>query len=114
MSTQANDPLPGNVASLTDLTEYQQGAIVSRTIIKRDHGSVTLFAFGDRQELSEHTTRFDAMVQGIDGAAEITIDGAGHRVSAGEAILLPANVPHALSAVTRFKMILTMINSDDG
>ncbi len=114
MSTQAIDPLPGDVASLADLTEYQEGAIVSRTIVKREHGSVTLSAFDEGQKLSEHTTRFDALVQVVDGTAEIAVGGDSHRVSTGESILLPANVPHALSAVAQFKMILTMIDSSDG
>ena len=113
MSTQANDPLAANVLSLANLTDYQEGAIVSRTIIKRKHGSVTLFAFDEGQELSEHTAQFDALVQVVDGTAEVTVDGVPYRISTGEAILMPANVPHALSAITPFKMVLTMIHSRD-
>ncbi len=113
MSTQANDPLAANVVTLANLTDYQEGAIVSRTMIKRKHGSVTLFAFDEGQELSEHTAQFDALVQIVDGAAEVTVDGVPYRVSTGQAILMPANIPHALSAVTPFKMVLTMIHSVD-
>ena len=113
MSTQANDPLAANVLSLANLTDYQEGAIVSRTIIKRKHGSVTLFAFDEGQELSEHTAQFDALVQVVDGTAEVTVDGVPYRVPTGKAVLMPANIPHALSAITPFKMVLTMIHSDD-
>ena len=111
MNTEANDSLSAKVVSLANLTDYQKGAIVSRAIVKRKHGSVTLFAFDGGQELSEHTTQFDALVQVVDGTAEVTVDGVPHRVSTGEAILMPANVPHALSAVTPFKMVLTMISA---
>jgi quercetin dioxygenase-like cupin family protein len=94
-----------------DLIAYQEGAVVSRTLLKRATGTVTLFAFDQGQGLSEHTTPFDALVHVLDGDADIVIAGASHRVSAGEMILMPANQPHALSARTRFKMLLTMIRS---
>lgn len=102
--------LPGaHVAQAVELINYQDGAVVSREVVKKPAGSVTLFAFDEGQELSEHTTPFDALVQVLEGSAEITISGQPHRLQAGEMILMPAGQPHALKALTRFKMILTMI-----
>ena len=98
-------------AHLVDLVDYQADAIVSREVLKKKTGSVTLFAFDAGQGLSEHTAPFDALVQVLDGEAEITIAGKRHRVSAGELILMPANRPHALKAVQRFKMMLVMIRA---
>ena len=92
-----------------DLVDYQPDAIVSREIVKQKSGSVTLFAFDAGQGLSEHTAAFDALVQVLGGEAEITIAGKRQRVQAGELILMPANRPHALKAVQRFKMMLIMI-----
>ena len=83
--------------------------MVSREVLKKKTGTVTLFAFGEGQGLSEHSTPHDALVQILDGTVEITIGGTPHQVSQGEALLLPANIPHALSAVTSFKMLLIMI-----
>lgn len=100
-------------AKPSDLLAYQEDAIVSRTILKTPAASVTLFAFDAGQELSEHTAPFDALVEVLDGTAEISISGASHRVTATEAILMPANEPHALAAVDRFKMMLTMIRPVD-
>ena len=97
------------VRRVVDLVSYQDGAVVSRIVVKRETGSVTLFAFDAGQELSEHTAPYDALVQIVDGEAAITIAGRPHRLSAGEMILLPAHQPHALQAVSRFKMLLTMI-----
>jgi quercetin dioxygenase-like cupin family protein len=94
-----------------DLVDYQPGAIVSREVVKQKTGSVTLFAFDAGQGLSEHTAPFDALVQVLDGEAEIAIAGKRHRVREGELILMPANRPHALKAVQRFKMMLIMIRS---
>jgi quercetin dioxygenase-like cupin family protein len=99
------------VSRLVDLVSYQEGAVVSRIIVKRDTGNVTLFAFDAGQELSEHTAPFDALVQILEGEAAITIAGRPHRVRTGEMILMPAQQPHALKAVSRFKMLLTMIRS---
>lgn len=96
---------------LAGLVEVQDGSIVSRTLIKNDAGSVTAFAFDRDQALSEHTTAFDALVFAIDGEASIEIEGTPHRLKCGEMILLPANRPHAVRAVTRFKMVLTMIRA---
>ncbi len=99
------------VSRFVDLAEYQEGSIVSRTIIDRKTGTVTFFAFDQGQGLSEHTAPFDALVHLLDGEAEITISGKMHRLSGGEMIIMPANEPHALKASKRFKMVLTMIRS---
>lgn len=96
---------------VVDLVAYQDGAVVSRIILKRETGNVTLFAFDAGQELSEHTTPYDALVQVVDGEAAITIAGQPHRLRAGDMIIMPAHQPHALKAVSRFKMLLTMIRS---
>jgi len=91
--------------------EYQEGAVVSREVLRKQTGTVTVFAFDAGQGLSEHTAPFDALVQVLDGEAEIMIDGQKHNVPAGELIIMPANKPHALQAVSRFKMMLVMIRS---
>ena len=93
------------------LVNYQDGSVVSREIVKKPAGTVTVFAFDEGQGLSEHTARFDALVQVLEGEAEITIAGKPHRVQSGEMILMPANQPHALKALKRYKMILTLIRS---
>ena len=98
-------------AVLVDAVDYQEGAVVSKTVIDKTSGTVTLFAFAQGQGLSEHTAPFDALIQVLEGEAEIRIAGAPFRVRAGEMIVLPAGEPHALKAVERFKMMLTMIRS---
>ncbi len=95
--------------ALDGMIAYQDGAIVSREILKQKTGSVTLFAFDAGQGLSEHTAPFDALAHVLDGEAEITVAGKRHRVRAGEWILMPAGQPHAVKAPQRFKMILTML-----
>lgn len=105
------DDIRGKVIRVSDLVEYQTGSVVSREIIRKDTGTVTIFAFDKGQGLSEHTAPFDAMVQVIDGVAEITISGRKHVLNAGDMIIMPANEPHALMAVEPYKMILTMIRS---
>ena len=97
---------PREVASLLD---YQAGSVVSRTLVKKPTGTLTLFAFDQGEGLSEHSTPHDAVVEVLDGTVEIKIGAHLHTVQAGEGLLLPANVPHALSAVTPFKMLLIMI-----
>ena len=98
---------------MESLIEYQEGSVVSMEVIKKELGTVTVFAFDKGQGLSEHSAPFDAMVQIIDGEAEITISGVKNTVKAGEIIIMPANEPHALQAVNGpYKMILTMIKSD--
>ena len=94
-----------------DLVNYQEGSVVSRQIIKQDKGNVTLFAFDQHQGLTEHTSPFDALAHVLEGEAEIRISGKPLRVKAGEMVLMPANQPHALTAITKFKMLLTMIRS---
>ena len=101
----------GNVL---ELVAYQAGAVVSREIVKKKTGTVTLFAFDKAQGLSEHTAPFDALVQVLDGMAEITVGGVPHRLGKDEMMLMPANVPHALKAVERFKMMLVMIREATG
>ncbi len=93
------------------LIDYQTKSVVSKTIIEKSAGSVTLFAFDKGQGLSEHTAPFDALVEIIDGEAEITISGKVHRVKKGEIIVMPADKPHAFKASRRFKMVLMMIKS---
>jgi quercetin dioxygenase-like cupin family protein len=97
--------------SYKDLVQYQDGAIVSRTIIDKPAGTVTLFAFDKGQGLSEHTAPYDALVESVDGTGIITIEGKDIVVSAGREIIMPANRPHALKALTKFKMMLTMIHA---
>jgi quercetin dioxygenase-like cupin family protein len=101
--------VPAQEAKAATLVDYQPGSIVSREIIKGPSGRVTLFAFDEEEGLTEHTSPFNALVQILEGEAEITIGGKPHRVSQGELILMPAGQPHALKALKRFKMILTMI-----
>jgi quercetin dioxygenase-like cupin family protein len=96
---------------LSALTDYQPGSIVSREIVSQKTGTVTVFAFDEGQGLSEHTTPFDALVYVIDGETEIIISGRSHRLKGGQMIIMPANEPHALKAVKRFKMMLVMIRS---
>ena len=96
---------------LTDLVNYQEGSVVSRTIFKRATGTVTLFAFDEGHGLSEHTAAFDAVAHILEGEAEITVSGKALRTTTGEGVLMPANQPHSLKALSRFKMLLTMIRS---
>ena len=97
--------------NLTNLADYQAGAVVSRSIVDKKTGTVTFFAFDEGQGLSEHTTPFDALVYLLDGEAEVTISGKALRLKEGEMVVMPANKPHALRAVKKFKMVLTMIRS---
>ena len=94
---------------LCQLVEYGEDSVVSRTLIENDAGTVTLFAFDAGQSLSEHTAPFDALVQIVDGAAEFTIGGDVCKLAAGQIVLMPANIPHAAHAISRFKMLLTML-----
>lgn len=96
---------------LAGLVEYQPGAVVSRQVIAKPTGTVTLFAFDKGEGLSEHTAPFDALVHLLEGQAEITISGKPLRLKAGEAVIMPANEPHALKALERFKMLLVMVKS---
>ena len=103
--------LVGKAFTLVNLTDYQEGSVVSRTIVDKKTGTVTFFAFDKGQGLSEHTAPFDALVHVIDGEVKITISGQIARVKSGEMIIMPANEPHAFKAATPFKMILVMIRS---
>jgi quercetin dioxygenase-like cupin family protein len=97
------------ILHITDLASYQEGSVVSRQITKEDAGNITLFAFDQGQELSEHTAPFDALVHVLDGEVEVRISGKPYHLKSGDVIIMPANEPHALSATTKFKMLLTMI-----
>ena len=99
------------ILRLAELVSYQDGSVVSRQISKADAGNVTLFAFDQDQELSEHTAPFDALAHILEGSAEIKISGKAFQLEAGDAIIMPANEPHALKATVPFKMLLTMIRS---
>jgi quercetin dioxygenase-like cupin family protein len=103
--------LTEQVAKLTELVDYQYGSVVSREIVSKKAGTVTLFAFDQGQGLSEHTVPFDALVHVFDGEAEITIAGKPLHVKEGEIVIMPANQPHALKAIKKFKMMLTMIRA---
>ncbi len=103
--------LISKVLKIEGLIDYQEKSVVSREIIRKDTGTVTIFAFDKGEGLSEHTAPFDAMVQIIDGKAEITISGERNLLSKGDMIIMPANEPHALKAIEKYKMILTMIRS---
>ncbi|HEV2523244.1 MAG TPA: cupin domain-containing protein [Candidatus Acidoferrales bacterium] len=99
------------VIHLIDLVNYQDGAVVSRTLVNRTMATITLFAFDVGQGLSEHTAPFDAVAHLLEGEAEIVVSGKPLRTTTGEAVLMPANQPHSLRAISRFKMLLTMIRS---
>ena len=106
-----DESLIGKVENLVSLVDYQAGSVVSRTIIDKPAGTLTLFAFDAGQGLSEHTAPFDALVYLLDGRAEVIIAGKPLQLKQGEMVIMPANVPHALKALRRFKMLLAMIKS---
>ncbi|MFC1963149.1 cupin domain-containing protein [Chloroflexota bacterium] len=106
-----NDSLLGRPLKSIDLISYQEGSVVSRTIIDKDKGTLSLFAFDEGQGLSEHTAPFDALVYILDGEAEVTVSGQPLNLKEGEMVIMPANQPHALRALTRFKMMLVMIKA---
>ncbi len=99
------------ILRITDLVEYQDGSIVSRIVVKTETGSVTAFAFDEGQDLSEHTVPLDGLVHVLEGEVEIKISGTLFHLRIGDAIVMPANEPHAVKAVKRFKMLLTMIRA---
>lgn len=99
---------------MVDLVEYQEGSIVSRRVLKQQAGVLTVFAFDRGQSLSEHTSPFDAVIHVIEGAAEVTLSGSPFRVQTGEMILIPGNVAHAVTAVERCKLVLTLVMSRGG
>ena len=105
------DKLKAQVLKLAGLIDYQEGSVVSREIISKKTGTVTLFAFDQGQGLSEHTAPFDALVYCVDGETEVTISGNPIRLKEGEMVIMPAHEPHALKAIQRFKMLLIMIRA---
>ncbi|KDE54979.1 cupin domain-containing protein [Methanoculleus sp. MH98A] len=109
MSEEKRTELRGRVLRLADLVAYQDGTVASRMIVNKPAGSITLFSFDEDEGLSEHTAPYDAVVTILDGECEVWVAGETHQMKEGETIIFPANVPHALSAITRFKMSLTMI-----
>jgi quercetin dioxygenase-like cupin family protein len=111
MSDTNEQTAKAEVTPLGGLLQYQAGAIVSRVLLKNKGGTVTLFAFDEGEGLSEHTAPFDALVLVVDGQAEVEIAGEPYRLTQGETIMLPANIPHAVRAATPFKMLLTMIRA---
>lgn len=103
--------LIGKALTMSDLVAYQEGSVVSKTLIDKKIGTLTMFSFGAGQGLSEHTAPFDAFVQVVDGEAEVVINGEAQTVTAGQMIIMPANIPHELKAVKPFKMLLVMIRA---
>jgi len=110
-NSASNNPLMAQATALASLIDYQDGSVVSRTVIDKTTGTVTLFAFDEGEGLSEHTTPYDALVYVFDGEADITISGKPLHVKQGEITIMPANEPHALKATKKFKMLLVMVKS---
>ena len=108
-SETARDTLSAKATRMATLVKYQEKAVVSRTLIDKDSGTVTLFAFDEKQGLSEHTAPYDAMIFVLEGKAEVLIEGKPVRLKKGEMTIMPANKPHAVKAVSKFKMLLVMI-----
>ncbi len=106
-----SQPIVAKVANLEGLIDYQEGSVVSRTLIDKTAGTVTLFAFDENQGLSEHTVPYDAMVQVLEGEVDVTISSKLVSLKKGEVTIMPANQPHSLAAKTKFKMLLTLIKS---
>ena len=111
MSSTMPNPFHAKVTELAQAISYQEGSVVSRELIRKDAGTITLFAFDEGQGLSEHTAPFDAFVQILEGKVEIAIGGTPNQLSGGQFIIMPAGLPHALKALSRFKMMLVMIRS---
>jgi quercetin dioxygenase-like cupin family protein len=108
---ESNEFEKGKAFSFSDSIEYADGGIVSKTVLKNEMGNISLFSFDKGESLSEHTAPFDAMIQVVDGKGEITIGGKPNILVTGQTIIMPANITHAVKAVERFKMVLTMIKS---
>jgi len=112
MSLNRKDPSePTDVISVAELVAFQAGAVVSRTLVKRPAGTVTAFAFDAGEGLSEHTAPYDALVLSLEGEAEVSLSGTTHRLNVGELLKLPAGLPHAVKAISPFKMLLIMIRA---
>ncbi len=108
---ESNEFEKAKVFSFNDSVEYASGGILSKTVLKKETGNISLFSFAKGEALSEHTAPFDAMIQVVDGKGEILIGGKSFILEAGQTIIMPANIPHAVKAVEKFKMVLTMIKS---
>jgi len=108
---ESNEFEKAKVFSFNDSVEYASGGILSKTVLKKETGNISLFSFAKDEALSEHTAPFDAMIQVVDGKGEIIIGGKSFILEAGQTIIMPANISHAVKAVERFKMVLTMIKS---
>ena len=111
MESKGPNSLKVQATNLVNLIDYQEGSVVSRTLIDKKVGTLTLFAFDEDQGLSEHTAPFDAFIYILDGEAEVVISGKAHSVGTGEIIIMPANEPHSLKALKKFKMMLVMIRA---
>jgi quercetin dioxygenase-like cupin family protein len=109
---QSNEFEKAKVFSFSDSVEYASGGILSKTVLKKETGNISLFSFAQGEALSEHTAPFDAMIQVVDGKAEVIIGGKSFILESGQTIIMPANIPHAVKAVEKFKMVLTMIKSN--
>lgn len=109
---ESNEFEKARIFSFNESVEYASGGILSKTILKKGTGNISLFSFAKGEALSEHTAPFDAMIQVVDGKGEIIIGGKSFILQAGEAIIMPASIPHAVKAVEKFKMVLTMIKSN--
>ena len=107
----SNEFKKGKAFSFNDSVEYSEGGIVSKTVLKKETGNISLFSFDKGEALSEHTAPFDAVIQVVDGKGEVIIGGKSNILEAGQSIIMPANIPHAVKAVEKFKMVLTMIRS---
>jgi quercetin dioxygenase-like cupin family protein len=108
---ESNEFAKSHVFSFSDSVDYADGAIISKTVLKKQTGNISLFSFAKGESLSEHTASFDALIQVVDGSGEIVIGGKLFLVETGQSIILPANIPHSVKAVEKFKMVLTMIKS---
>lgn len=108
----SNEFEKGKAFSFNDSVDYSEGGIVSKTVLKKETGNISLFSFDKGEALSEHTAPFDAVIQVVDGKGEIIIGGKSNLLETGQTIIMPANIPHAVKAVERFKMVLTMIKSN--
>ena len=108
----SNEFEKSKIFSFMESVDYAEGAIVSKTVLKKESGNISLFAFAKGEALSEHTAPFDAMIQVVEGKGEVTIGGRPFILESGQTIIMPANIPHAVKAVEKFKMVLTMIKSN--
>ena len=108
---KSNEFEKSKIFSYKEAVEYSEGAIVSKTVLKKETGNISLFAFAKGEALSEHTAPFDALIQVVDGRGEIIISGVSYYLESGQSIIMPADIPHAVRAVDKFKMVLIMIKS---